>query len=83
METNRDTLSDNANHSSFSETHKVGNVGIVANFVFPYICSFHVYLYQLMLVNVKLEICEDYTSWLQALLDHLIFNDKTKTKLAL
>ena len=31
-------------HSSFSQTYKVGNVGIIANFVFPYICSFHLYL---------------------------------------
>ena len=43
-------------HSSFSQTHKVGNVGIIANFVFPYICGFLLYLHQLMLVNVKLEI---------------------------
>ena len=27
-------------HSNFSQTHKVGNVGTIANFVFPYICSF-------------------------------------------
>ena len=40
----------------FSQTYKVGNVGIIANFVFPYICSFLLYLHQLMLVNVKLEI---------------------------
>ena len=44
------------NHSSFSQTHKNGNVGIIANFVLPYICSFHFYLHQLMLVNVKLKI---------------------------
>ena len=43
-------------HSSFSQTHKVGNVGIIANSVFPYICSFFLYLHQLILVNVKLEI---------------------------
>ena len=42
--------------SSFSQTHKVGNVGIIANFVFPYIFSFLLYLHQLMLVNVRLEI---------------------------
>ena len=43
-------------HSSFSQTHKVGNVGIIANFVFTHICSFLLYLDQLMWVNVKLEI---------------------------
>ena len=26
--------------SNFSQTHKVGNIGIIANFVFLYICSF-------------------------------------------
>ena len=35
-------------HLSFSQTHKVGNVGII--------CSFPLYLHKLMLVNVKLEI---------------------------
>ena len=42
--------------SSFSQTHKVGNVGIIANFVFPYICSFLLCWHQLMLVNMKMEI---------------------------
>ena len=42
--------------SSFSQTYKIGNVGIIANFVFPFICSFLLYLYQLMFVNVQLEI---------------------------
>ena len=37
----------------FSQTYKIG---INANFVFPYICSFLLYLYQIMLVNVKLDI---------------------------
>ena len=26
--------------SGFSQTHKIDNIGIIANFVFPYICSF-------------------------------------------
>ena len=44
-------------HSSFSQTHKVGNVGIIANFVFPYIGNFLLYLHNyIILVNVKLEI---------------------------
>ena len=42
--------------SSFSQTHKVGNVGIIANFVFLLIGSFLLYFYHLMHVNVKLEI---------------------------
>ena len=41
-------------YSSFSQIHKVGNVGIIANFIFPYISSFLLHLDQLMLVNVKL-----------------------------
>ena len=39
-------------NSGFSQTHKIG---IIANFVFPYICSFYLYLHQLMLFNVKLD----------------------------
>ena len=31
--------------SSFLQTHKVGNVGIIANSVLPLICSFLVYLH--------------------------------------
>ena len=42
--------------SSFSQTHKVCNVGIIANFVFPYFCCFLLYLHQHMLANVKIEI---------------------------
>ena len=34
----------------------LGNVGILANFVFLFFCSFHLSLHQLMLVNVKLEL---------------------------
>ena len=42
--------------SCFSQSHKVGNVGIIANFVFTYICSFLLYLQQMISVNMKLEI---------------------------
>ena len=43
-------------NSTFSQTHKVGNNGINANFVLPYICSFLHYLDHVMLVNVTLDI---------------------------
>ena len=39
--------------SGFSQTLKIGNIGIIANFVFPYICSFLPYLHHIILVNVK------------------------------
>ena len=42
--------------STFSQTHKVGNNGINANFVFPQICTFCHYLDLNMLVNVKLDV---------------------------
>ena len=40
--------------SSLKKTHKVGNVGIIANLVCPYIYCFLIYLTIMMLVNVKL-----------------------------
>ena len=43
----------------FSQTHKMGNIGIIANFVFTEICSFLLYLHYMMLVNVKLDISMD------------------------
>ena len=43
---------------SFSHSHKVGNVCIIANFVFPYIWSFLICLQQMLWVNVKKEIKE-------------------------
>ena len=46
----------NLRHSSFPQVHEVGNVGIIANFVLPYICSFLLYLHQAILVNTKLSI---------------------------
>ena len=42
--------------STFSQTYKVGNNDINANFVFPYICSFLHYLDLKMLVNVILDV---------------------------
>ena len=42
--------------SCFSPSHKIGNVGIIANFIFPYICSFLLYFQQMMSVYSKLEI---------------------------
>ena len=44
--------------SSFSKTHKIGNIGIIANFVFLNICSFliQLYLQHVTLVNVKSDV---------------------------
>ena len=42
--------------STFSQIHKVGNNGINANFVFPYICSFLHFLDLRMLVKLKLDV---------------------------
>ena len=36
--------------------YKIGNIGIIANFVLPYICSFLPYLQHMMLVNMQLDI---------------------------
>ena len=41
---------------TFAQTHKVGNKGINANFVFPFFCSFLHYLDPKMLANVKLDV---------------------------
>ena len=40
----------------FRKKHNDGNNGIIAKFVFPYICSFPHYLYLKMLANVKLDV---------------------------
>ena len=40
----------------FLQIHKLVNIGINANFVFPYIHSFLLYLYHMMLVDVKLNV---------------------------
>ena len=65
-------------HSSFSQTHKVGNVGIIANFVFANICCLLLSLHQLMLVNKGIH--EDHILRSNALLDWLLVNEITKTK---
>ena len=52
----------------FSQTHKNGNIGITANFVIPYICSFLLYLNIMMLANVII-VSENYISRLQSSLD--------------
>ena len=36
--------------------HKIGNFSIIANFVFPFVCSFLLYLYHMIIVNVKLDV---------------------------
>ena len=47
---------DDSDKLSFSQTQKIGNVGIITNFVFPYIYWFLLYLIIMMLVNVKLDL---------------------------
>ena len=44
-------------HSSFSQTHKFANIGIIASFVLPHIWSFFLYLQKLMLVCVEIRGC--------------------------
>ena len=44
-------------HSGLSQTHKIGNIGVILYFVFPYICNFLLYLQHMILVNAKLNIC--------------------------
>ena len=70
-------------HSTFSHSHKVGNNGIVANFVFPFICSFLHYFELEVLVNVKLDGKRDYISMLETLLVLLILNGTAKKKLTI
>ena len=60
-------------HSGFSRTHKIGNIGIIANFVFPFICS----KYDISCQWVQV----DYISRLQTLLAYFISNGTAKTKL--
>ena len=43
-------------HTGFLQMYKVGNIGINANFVFLFICSFLPYSYHVLLVNVKLDV---------------------------
>ena len=42
--------------SGFSQTHKIGNICIIANFVLPSIYSFLFYLHGMVLVNMKIDI---------------------------
>ena len=76
---NIDKIPKNIWQSSFSLTHKVGNVGIIANSAFTHIRSFLLYLYKLILVNVKLEI----KGYMKNILDLLHFNSTAKTMLAM
>ena len=69
--------------SCFLQSHKVGNVGVIANFVFPYFSP-------LFATNdvIKCEIRnqgihDDYISRLHALCELFIFNGRAKTKLAM
>ena len=48
--------------TGFTQTHKIGNIGIIANFVFPHICSLLLYWQHMMLVNVILDISGCYRS---------------------
>ena len=48
-----------------SQMHKIDNIGDIANFVFPYISHFLLYLYRMMFVNVKLDISECKSSTFQ------------------
>ena len=43
-------------HSRFSQTHKIGNYGINTNFAFLCIYIFLLYLYNMIFVNIKLDI---------------------------
>ena len=57
--------------------HNVGNIGIDANFEFPYISSFLLHLYHMLLVNVKIDTSgkkRDYISRSQISLDFHIFS---------
>ena len=40
----------------FHKRRKIGKNGIIANYVFPHICSFHLYLHHMLLVNMTLDI---------------------------
>ena len=43
----------------FFRIYKIGNINIIANFVFLYICYFLLYLHHMILVNMKLDINGD------------------------
>ena len=44
------------NNSGFPQTHIIGNIGISANSVFPYICSFIINICHTNVVNIELYI---------------------------
>ena len=44
--------------SRFSRTHNIGIIGIIANFVFPYICWLLHYVNHMMLVNMEIDVSE-------------------------
>ena len=71
--------------SGFSRTHKIGNIGIIANFLFSHISS-SFFICTMMLVNVKLDISgyrKITFSKLQTSLVKLIFNGTAKTNLVI
>ena len=77
-------VSVNKKNSQHFHIHTVGNDGINASFMFPYICSLILYFYPVILVNVKLDVSGyriDYISRLQTSLVKLILNGTAKTKL--
>ena len=45
-------------NSGSSRTYTFDNIGIIANFVFPDICTFLIYVHHMTLVNVKLDVSE-------------------------
>ena len=52
----RQLVTGKCSQSGFSQTHKIGNIGIIANFEFPYVCSFLLSLQYMILVNMKVDI---------------------------
>ena len=45
-----------ATHSDFSQTYTIDNIGIIANFVLPFNCSFLLHWQHVIWVNMKLDI---------------------------
>ena len=52
----RQLVTGKCSQSGFSQTHKIGNIGIIAKFEFPYFCSFLLSLQHMILVNMKVDI---------------------------
>ena len=66
----------------FHEHYKIGNIGIIANFVFPYICSF--LPHDVSKCDIRYQwVQADYISRLKTLLVLFISNGTAKTKLAI